>query len=145
MEAGDIIANRMEPRLILIIESDINAIAQMRRVLAGMGLRTYAVSDQESLDDLNASLLRAGTPLSLIVARVSLPSGSGIRMLEDTASSFPQAGRLLISHHPMTLLMSAPGFANYADNFLHAEFTDDQFRAAVERALPRAAEDVVQA
>ena len=134
----------MEQRLVLLIESDINAIAQMRRVLAGMGMRVYAVSDQVALDDLTATLLRVETPLSLIVARVALPSGSGIRMLEETAASFPQAGRLLVSHHPFSLLMSAPGFANYATNFLQAEFTDDQFRAAVERALPSAAEDVVK-
>jgi DNA-binding NtrC family response regulator len=134
----------MEQRLILIIESDINAIAQMRRVLAGMGLKVYAVCDQEALDDQIVTLRRAGTAPSLIVARVALPSGSGIRMLEETAENFPDAGRLLVSHHPRSLLMSAPGFANYITNFLQAEFTDEQFRSAVERALPRATEDVVQ-
>ena len=66
-------------------------------------------------------------------------------MLEETASNYPQAGRLLVSHHPETLLMSAPGFANYAANFLQAEFSDDQFRSAVGRALPQTAEDVMQA
>ncbi len=134
----------MEQKLVLLIESDLNAIAQMRRVLAGMGTRVHAVSDQEALDDFSASLTRAATPLSLIVARVALPSGSGIRMLEETAAKFPGAGRLLISHHPLSLLMSAPGFAKHVSNFLQAEFSDDQFRAAVYRALPSAAEDVVQ-
>jgi DNA-binding NtrC family response regulator len=134
----------MDPRLAVLIESDTNAIAQMRRVLAGMGLRVFAVSDQDGLDDLMATLLRGATEPALIVARVALPSGSGIRMLDETAARFPEAGRLLVSHHPRTLLMSAPGFAKHATNFLKAEFTDDQFRAAVERALPRAAEDVVQ-
>jgi DNA-binding NtrC family response regulator len=134
----------MDPRLAVLIESDTNAIAQMRRVLAGMGLRVFAVSDQDGLDDLMATLLRGATEPALIVARVALPSGSGIRMLDETAARFPEAGRLLVSHHPQTLLMSAPGFAKHATNFLKAEFTDDQFRAAVERALPRAAEDVVQ-
>ena len=130
----------MEQRLVLIIESDLNAIGQMRRVLAGLGLRVFAVSEEEALHDLAASLLRAGTLPSLIVARVALPSGSGIRMMEETAANFPDAGRLLISHHPLTLLMSVPGFARYAGEFLQAEFTDDQFRAAVESS----AKDVVQ-
>jgi DNA-binding NtrC family response regulator len=129
---------------VLIIESDSNAIAQMRRVLAGMGLRAFAVSDQAALDDLVSGVLRGETAPSLIVARVALPSGSGIRMLEETAARFPDAGSLLVSHHPRPLLMSVPGFANYA-HFLQAEFTDDQFRAAVERALPRPAENVMQA
>ena len=130
----------MEQRLVLIIESGINAIGQMRRVLAGLGLRAYAVSDEEALQDLTASLLRNATPPTLIIARVALPTGSGIRMMEETASNFPDAGRLLISHHPRTLLMSVPGFAKYAGEFLQAEFTDDQFRAAVEGS----AKDVVQ-
>jgi CheY-like chemotaxis protein len=134
----------MEQRLVLIIERDINAIAQMRRVLAGMGLRAFAVSDETALQDVTGSLLRAGTPPSLIVARVALPSGSGIRMAEETAGTFPEAGGLLISHHPRTLLMSVPGFAKYLGGFLHAEFTDEQFRAAVQNAIAGLAEDVVQ-
>ena len=136
----------MEQRLVLIIESDMNAIGQMRRVLAGMGLRVYAVSDEAALQDLTPSLLRAATPPALIIARVALASGSGIRMLEDTAGSFPDAGRLLVSHHPRTLLMSVPGFSRYVGDFLQAEFTDDQFRAAVEGALqkPDLTKDVVQ-
>ena len=123
----------MESRTVLIIESDINAIAQMRRVLAAMKLRVYAVGDQAELDSVSALLAQGETPPSLIVARVALPTGSGIRMMEETAAAFPEAGRLLISHHPRSLLMSMPGFANYAANFLQAEFTDDQFRSAVER------------
>jgi DNA-binding NtrC family response regulator len=125
----------MEPRIVLIIESDINAIAQMRRVLAAMKLRVYAVGDQAELDEVTASLLRGGTPPALIVARVALPTGSGIRMMEETHAAFPRAGQLLISHHPRSLLMSVPGFADHCANFLHAEFTDEQFRAAVRHAL----------
>lgn len=135
----------MEQRLVFIIESDINAIAQMRRVLAGMSLRVYAVSDEPARRELISSLLRSGTPPSLIVARVALPTGSGIRMMEETAQAFPEAGRLLVSHHPISLLMSVPGFADHSVNFLQAEFTDEQFRAAVGRALPRSAKNVVEA
>lgn len=123
----------MEPRLALIIESDHNAVAQMRRVLAGMGMRAFVVADQKALDDAVASLTTAP---SIVIARVALPTGSGIRMLDETCAKFPGAGCLLISHHPLTLLMSAPGFAQHASSFLQAEFTDEQFRAAVERALP---------
>jgi FixJ family two-component response regulator len=131
-------------RLALIIESDTNAIAQMRRVLAGMGMRAYAASDQTALDDLKSSTLRDGAGPAIVVARVALPSGSGIRMLDETCAQFPEAGCLLVSHHPQQLLMSVPGFAKHAVNFLQAEFTDEQFRSAVQRALPRSAEDVVQ-
>lgn len=130
----------MDSRLALVIESDLNAVAQMRRVLAGMGMRAFAVADQDGLDRVVASLPSAP---SLVIARVALPSGSGIRMLEETCAKFPDAGCLLVSHHPLTLLMSAPGFARHAANFLQAEFTDDQFRAAVERALPRSAQSAV--
>jgi DNA-binding NtrC family response regulator len=125
----------MESRLVLIIESDMNAIAQMRRVLAGMGIRVFAVSEENSLRDTTSTLIRAGTPPALIVARVALPSGSGIRMLEETAVEFPEARHLLISHYPRSLLMSVPGFANHLTNFLQAEFSDEQFRTAVDRAL----------
>jgi DNA-binding NtrC family response regulator len=126
----------LEPLTVLIIESDINAIAQMRRVLAAMKLRVYAVGDEKELDAVAATLLNGETPPALIVARVALPTGSGIRMMEETAAAFPDAGRLLISHHPRSLLMSLPGFANHTAEFLQAEFTDDQFRTTVERVLP---------
>lgn len=125
----------MDARLVLIIESDPNAMAQMRRVLAGMGLRAVAVSDEDALRETTASLLRAGTPPALIIARVALPSGSGIRMLDETAAQFPDSRHMLISHHPRRLLMSVPGFAPHVTKLLQAEFRDDQFRAAIARAL----------
>jgi DNA-binding NtrC family response regulator len=126
-------------RLALIIESDPNAVAQMRRVLAGMKMRAVAVSDEQSLHDAMSSLVRTDAPPALIVARVALPSGSGIRMLKETAERYPHAQQMLISHHPRNLLFSVPGFADHCVNFLKAEFTDDQFRVAVERALARSA------
>jgi DNA-binding NtrC family response regulator len=122
-------------RLVLIIESDPNAIGQMRRVLAGMKLRAVAASDEAGLVEVLATLVRQ--PPVLVIARVALPSGSGVRMLEETIAQFPGAQQMLISHHPRTLLMSVPGFAAHATNFLKAEFTDDQFRLAVEHALAR--------
>jgi DNA-binding NtrC family response regulator len=128
----------MSPRrLVLLIESDPNAIAQMRRVLAGMKMRAIAVSDEDSLGDAIATLVRTDAPPVLIVARVALPSGSGIRMLEETAARYPKAQQMLISHHPRNLLFAVPGFADHSANFLQAEFSDDQFRLAVERALAR--------
>jgi len=121
--------------VVLIIESDPNAIAQMRRVLAGMNFRTVAVSNEAELTDaLNAVVRRAPV---LVIARVALPSGSGIRLLEETVAQFPGAQQMLISHHPKTLLMSVPGFAQHSINFLQAEFSDEQFRLAVERSLAR--------
>jgi DNA-binding NarL/FixJ family response regulator len=125
------------PRLVLIIESDSNAVAQMRRVLAGMAIRVVAVADEEALGGAVAELLRAQTAPSLLIARVALPTGSGIRMLEETAAHFPDAQQIVISHHPRNLLLSVPGFLDHAGNFLKAEFTDDQFRATVERCLAR--------
>src|ERR1044072_5995137 len=129
----------MPQRLVLIIESDTNSIAQMRRVVAGMGLRAFAVSDEAALQDLVSSLRTSGTPPDLIVARVALPTGSGIRLNDETSAQFPNTGCLLVSHHPRSLLSSVPGFQKHSANFLKAEFTDDQFRLAVERALPRTA------
>lgn len=122
-------------RLVLIIESDPNAVAQMRRVLAGMQLRAMAASSEEELADVLATLVRE--PPALVVARVALPTGSGIRMLEETVAQYPGAQQMLISHHPKELLMSVPGFAVHSTNFLQAEFTDEQFRTAVDRALAR--------
>jgi DNA-binding NtrC family response regulator len=125
----------MSQRQVVIIESDRNAISQMRRVLAGMKLRAVAASDEPELQDVLSSIVRQ--PPVLVIARVALPSGSGIRMLEETVAQYPGAQQMLISHHPKNLLMSVPGFAAHSLNFLQAEFTDEQFRAAVERALAR--------
>jgi len=122
-------------RLVLIIESDPNAIGQMRRVLAGMKLRAVAVASESELAEALSALVRQAPVL--VIARVALPSGSGIRMLEETVAQFPGAQQMLISHHPKNLLMSVPGFAAHSVNFLKAEFTDEQFRVAVERALAR--------
>ena len=105
------------PRQVLIIESDPNAVAQMRRVLAGMQMRAIAVSDEEELRDVLSSLISRHAPPVLIVARVALPSGSGIRMLEETAAQFPEAQQMLISHHPRNLLFSVPGFADHCVEF----------------------------
>jgi DNA-binding NtrC family response regulator len=124
-------------RLVLIIESDRNAVAQMRRVLAGIRVRAVAAADEDALRDTVDTLIRSGTPPALIVARVALPTGSGIRMLAETGAMFPGAQQMLISHHPRNLLSSVPGFLEHAGNFLKAEFTDEQFRTAVERALER--------
>ena len=124
-------------RLVFIIESDPNAIVQMRRVLAGMGMRAVTASDEASLKDTLALLMSADAAPDLLIARVALPSGSGIRMLEDLATNYPEAQQMLISHHPRDLLSSVPGFIDHANNFLQAEFTDEQFRTAVERVLAR--------
>lgn len=129
-------------RLVLIIESDPNATAQMRRVLAGMKLRAVAASGEQELADVLSTLVRE--PPALVIARVALPSGSGIRMLEETVAQHPGAQQMLISHHPKDLLMSLPGFAAHSINFLQAEFTDEQFRTAVKRALSRAAKNEVE-
>jgi DNA-binding NtrC family response regulator len=107
----------------------------MRRVLAGMSIRALAAADEDGLRDTVALLVHDKRPPALIIARVALPSGSGIRMLEETAAVFPEAQQMLISHYPRTLLSSVPGFLDHAANFLKAEFTDEQFRAAVDRAL----------
>ena len=80
-------------RLVLILECDPNAIAQMRRVLAGMSIRALAASDEDTLRDTIALLVRAETPPALIIARVALPTGSGIRMLEDTGAVFRRRSR----------------------------------------------------
>jgi DNA-binding NtrC family response regulator len=125
-------------RLVLIIESDPSALAQMRRVLAGMEASVVAATDEESLRDAEAYLTRKGTPPVLIVARVTLPSGSGIRLLNEAAATFPDAQHLMVSHYPRNLLYSVPGFTDHASDFLQEEFTDDQFRRAVERALSKA-------
>ena len=50
------------PRLVLILESDPNAIAQMRRVLAGMSFRVFAASNEEELRDIVAPLIENHIP-----------------------------------------------------------------------------------
>jgi DNA-binding NtrC family response regulator len=125
-------------RQVLIIESDPSALAQMRRVLAGMQASVVAATDEESLRDAETYLERKETPPVLIIARVTLPSGSGIRLLKDASSKFPDAHHIVVSHYPRTLLHSVPGFTDHMSDFLQEEFTDDQFRRAVERALSRA-------
>lgn len=123
---------------VLVIESDSKTVTQMRRVLAGMGASVATASDVASLAESIAHLRNRGLVPALIVARVTLPSGSGICLLEEAAAAFPAARHLLVSHHPKSLLLMVPGFANHCGHFLQAGFTDDQFRAMVERTLPPA-------
>jgi hypothetical protein len=78
-------------------------------------------------------------PVVLLVARVGLPSGSGIRLLEEAAAVFPQASQLVVSHYPKSLLFSVPRFLEHSDHFLQEEFTDEQFQRAVDEALGRTA------
>src|SRR5690348_16755715 len=121
-------------RLVMIIESDPNALAQMRRVLAGMEASAIAAADEASLRDAEDYLKNKGTPPDLIVARVTLPTGSGIRLLKEASSSFPKARHIVVSHYPKSLLLTVPGFIDHVGDFLQEEFTDDQFRRAVERS-----------
>ena len=124
-------------RLVLIIESDPSALAQMRRVLAGLDASVVAATDDESLRDAEALLARKGTTPALIVARVTLPTGSGIRLLKEASTTFPEARHIVVSHYPRNLLHSVPGFTDHLSDFLQEEFTDEQFRRAVERALAK--------
>jgi DNA-binding NtrC family response regulator len=124
-------------RLFLIIESDPSALAQMRRVLAGMESSVVAAPDEETLHDVEAYLMSKGTPPALIIARVTLPTGSGIRLLKEASTTFPAARHLVVSHYPRNLLYAVPGFAEYMSNFLQEEFTDDQFRRQVDRVLSK--------
>jgi DNA-binding NtrC family response regulator len=125
-------------RLVLIIESDPSALAQMRRVLAGMDTSVVAATDEESLRDAEGYLTRKGTPPVLIIARVTLPTGSGIRLLKEASTTFPDARHIVVSHYPRNLLHSVPGFSDHVSDFLQEEFSDDQFRRAVEQALTNA-------
>jgi DNA-binding NarL/FixJ family response regulator len=124
-------------RAVLIIESDPNALSQMRRVLAGMKLSVMAASDDDSVREAIAYLQAKETPAILLIARVGLPSGSGIRLLEEAAEVFPEASQLVVSHYPKDLLVSVPRFLEHSDHFLQEEFTDEQFQRAVEEALAR--------
>jgi len=123
---------------VLVIESDSKTVTQIRRVLAGMGFNAVAASDAATLAESIAYLQSAGLVPILIVARVTLPCGCGICLLEEAAAVFPAARHLLVSHHPKNLLLMVPGFASHCGHFLQAEFTDDQFRSIVERTLPPA-------
>jgi DNA-binding NtrC family response regulator len=123
---------------VLILESDANALVQMRRVLAGMGASAITAVDEAGLAEASGYLQSKRHAPVLIVARVTLPSGSGIRLLEQAAEIFPDSRHLLISHHPQHLLMMVPGFADHCGHFLQEAFTDEQFRAAVEDSLASA-------
>jgi DNA-binding response OmpR family regulator len=126
-------------RAALIIESDPAALAQMRRVLSAMGISVTTAHDEETVRQAAESLGARHITPALIVARVALPSGSGLRLLEEACAAFPGAPHLVVSHYPKNLLRSVPGFIQYSDQFVQEEFTDDQFRMAVDRALGRAA------
>ena len=127
----------LERHIALVIEVDPDAIQQMTRVLAGIGCRTVTAGDDVAARQVCAELLRQGMAPGVIIARVALPSGSGIRMMEEAAAVFPEAACLLISHHPRNLLFAVPGFPEHSTNFLQAEFTDDQLQKTVERLLTR--------
>jgi hypothetical protein len=127
----------MRSRTVLILDSDVHALAQMRRVLACMKLVATSACDGDSLRQAVENLQGENTPAILLIARVGLAGGSGIRLLEDAAAVFPEASRLVVSHYPKNLLLSVPGFTGHSDHFLQEEFTDEQFRRAVERALVR--------
>jgi CheY-like chemotaxis protein len=120
---------------VLIIESDAHALVQMRRVLAGMGASVITAADEKTLAEAIAGLQRKQLQPLLIIARVTLPSGSGIRLLQMAREPFPGARQLLISHHPKNLLLMVPGFAEHCGHFLQEMFTDEQFRTAVEDSL----------
>ncbi len=125
-------------RSALIIESDPGALSQMRRILEAMGIAVTAVRDEETARHSAETYQARRAAPALIIARVALPSGSGLRLLEELCTFFPGTPHLVVSHYPKDLLRSVPGFIQYADQFVQEEFTDDQFRLAVERALGRA-------
>jgi CheY-like chemotaxis protein len=125
----------MGSRAVLIIENDAHALAQMRRVLGCMKLSATAACDGDTLREALAQLRAQQTPAILLIARVGLPAGADIRLLEDAAAIFPEASQLVVSHYAKNLLFSVPGFLDHSDHFLQEEFTDEQFQRAVAQAL----------
>jgi DNA-binding NtrC family response regulator len=125
------------PRRVLIVESDAQACEQMKRVFAAMNVTVAEARDLETASDAAAELARNAAPPDLIVARVTLPDGSGVQVLNQIGEMFPDARQVMVSHFPKRLLISIPGFADRMAEFLQAEFTDDQFRKVVERSFAR--------
>ena len=124
-------------RIALIIESDFEALAQMKRVLAGMEIQGVGAPDMESVLAVAGELVRNGTPPAVIVSRVTLPDGNGIQALDQLAELFPHARQVLVSHFAKNLLFTLPGFGDRQAEFLQAEFTDEQFRKVIERSMAR--------
>lgn len=124
-------------RLVLIIESDSQALAQMKRVLAAMEIAEVEATDMESVLRVAGELVRNGTPPGVVVSRVTLPDGNGMQALDQLSELFPHARQVLVSHFPKNLLFTLPGFADRQAEFLQAEFTDDQFRKVIERSWAR--------
>ncbi len=60
----------------------------MRRVLAGMGVSAITAADGKTLAEAIAYLQSKQLQPALIIARVTLPSGSGIRLLEKAREPF---------------------------------------------------------
>ncbi len=122
-------------RLVLIVESDAQASAQMKTILAGMDAEVVEAADLANLSRVAAALASGGQAPELIVVRVTLPDGSGVQALNEMAELFPAARQVLVSHFSKRLLFTMPGFAECRAEFLQAEFTDEQFRKVADRAL----------
>lgn len=122
-------------RVAVIVESDVSARQQMSAVLGEMEVAVVHAADLREAAEVAAQLVRSGNPPDAIVARVTLPDGSGVQALDRLAELFPLAHQVLVSHYPKRLLFSLPGFASRRAEFLQAKFTDDQFRKVMQRAL----------
>lgn len=123
--------------MVLLIESDPAARAQMLDVLALMEVGVRQAADLREAVDSADGMLQQGMAPEAIVCRVTLPDGSGMEALDHLSSLFPDARQVMVSHFPKDLLLSLPAFANRRAEFLQAEFTDEEFRHVMRRALAR--------
>jgi CheY-like chemotaxis protein len=125
----------MEAPVAVVVECDDAARHQMSQVLGEMQVAVVHARGVSEARSVAAELARSGSAPRAIVARATLPDGSGLEALNELAALFPQAHQVLISHYPKELLFSMPGFAFQRAEFLQAEFTDEQFRRVMQHAL----------
>ena len=125
----------VEAPVVVIVECDDAARSQMLQVLEDMRVAAVEARGLTEACSVAAELARSGSAPRAIVARATLPDGSGVEALDELAALFPRAHAVLISHYPKSLLFSMPGFAEQRAEFLQAEFTDEQFRRVMQHAF----------
>ncbi|HEX4924673.1 MAG TPA: response regulator, partial [Bdellovibrionales bacterium] len=129
-----LIAKEEETRnqAILVVEDEDDLRSVMTEVLRSQGYNVYAAGNQDEALKICRTVTE---PLDLVIADVMLSSGSGISLVNEIVSIFPNARALYISGYAADTVP----IDNPAERFLQKPFTGGMLKERVQSALRRAA------
>jgi DNA-binding NtrC family response regulator len=117
------------PDRILVVDDSVSTLKVLERNLVSQG---YAVITATSV--AQAIDLLEDTPVDLVVTDLRMPKRDGLQLIRHVRSNHPDAGVIMITGFA-SIGSAVSAIREGAENYLSKPFTEDELRAAVDKAL----------